>query len=189
MKIMYEVNDEVVMTRSKDGLLEGQIVRVVDTDYNTLHPYLVADDNIDTWVGEDDIEPATVSLLYKWNETELNEYHDLMLEEDNKKCIEFLLKNPGEYFSPEEIYKNANISFTSLETLERNLRHQSELSYWKCEELGYEVFYKSKLNKKKYYGDDGSVLFRGKSEYYFNAVKKVKEVYSDIDEEESDDNE
>ena len=52
MKIMYEVDDEVVMTRSKDGLLEGQIVRVVDTDYNTMHPYLVTDDDIDRLLNE-----------------------------------------------------------------------------------------------------------------------------------------
>ena len=189
---MYEVNDEVVMTRSKDGLLEGQIVRVVDTDYNTMHPYLVTDDNIDTWVEEGDIKFTTAAidlLLTEINETEITEYKDMMLENENKKCLEFLANNSSEYFSPEEIYKKAGISFTSLKTLERTLAHQSELPYWKSEELAYEVTYKLKPNKKKYYGDDGSVLFRGKSEHYFCAVKKVKEVYDYNEEEECEEDE
>jgi hypothetical protein len=189
MKIMYEVDDEVVMTRSKDGLLEGQIVRVVDTDYNTMYPYLVTDDDIDTWVEEDDIKPVTFSFLPQMNEKELIEHKDKMLEADNKKCLEFLAKNPSEYFSLEEIYKNANISFTSLDTLKRELVHQSEPPFWEREELGYDVSYKLKPNKKKYYGDDGSVLFRGKSEHYFCAVKKVKEVCDYNDEEESGEDE
>lgn len=177
---MYEKGDKVIVKKDIEFFNEGAIV-IVDKVDNTAfahgdEPYQITDGENFEWVCDKDIEPATVSLLCKWNETELNEYHDLKLEEDNKKCIEFLLKNPGEYFSSEEIYKNANISFTSLETLERNLKCQSELSYWKCEELGYEVSYKFKPNKKKYYGDDGSILFRGKSKYYFNAVKKVKEV-------------
>lgn len=184
MKIQYEIDDEVVMTRSTDGLLEGQIVKVIDTDYNTIYPYLVADDNVDTWVTEEDIKPATIPLLTEMNEKELTEYKDKMLEADNKKCLEFLAKNPSEYFSLEEIYKNANISFTSLKTLERTLIYQSQLPDWRSEELGYEVTYKLKPNKKKYYGDDGSVLFRGKSEHYFCAVRKVKEVYNYDDEEE-----
>ena len=192
MKIMYEVDDEVVMTRSKDGLLEGQIVRVVDTDYNTMHPYLVTDDNIDTWVEEDDIKFTTATadlLLSETNEIELKEYKDKMLEADNKKCLEFLAKNPSEYFSSEEIYKKAGISFTSLKTLDRTLVHFSNFRYWEAEELGYEVTCKLKPNKKKYYGDDGSVLFRGKSEHYFCAVKKVKEVYNYNVEKECEENE
>ena len=189
---MYEVDDEVVMTRSKDGLLEGQIVRVVDTDYNTMHPYLVTDDNIDTWVEEDDIKFTTATadlLLSETNEIELKEYKDKMLEADNKKCLEFLAKNPSEYFSSEEIYKKAGISFTSLKTLDRTLVHFSNFRYWEAEELGYEVTCKLKPNKKKYYGDDGSVLFRGKSEHYFCAVKKVKEVYNYNVEKECEENE
>lgn len=189
---MYEVNDEVVMTRSKGGLLEGQIVRVVDTDYNTMHPYLVTDDNIDIWVEEGDIKfttPAVDSLLSETNEIELKEYIKIKTEEDNKKCLEFLAKNPSEYFTPEEIAKNANISFTSLDTLKRELIHQSELHYWESEELGYEVTHKLKPNKKKYYGDDGSVLFRGKSEHYFCAVEKVKEEYNYDEEEECEEDE
>jgi len=183
MKIQYEVNDEVIMTRSIGRLLEGQIVKITDTEYTYRVEYLVEDDNFSAWVGEDDIEPATISLLTKMNEAEITEYIGMILKDENKKCLEFLAKNPSEYFTPEEIYKNANISFTSLKTLERKLIHQSELPYWKSEELGYEVTYKLKPNKKKYYGDDGSVLFRGKSEHCFCAVKKVKEVYNDNEEE------
>ena len=189
---MYEVDDEVVMTRSKDGLLEGQIVRVVDTDYNTMHPYLVTDDDIDTWVEEDDIKFTTATadlLLSETNEIELKEYKDKMLEADNKKCLEFLAKNPSEYFSLEEIYKNANISFTSLDTLKCELIHQTKIPYWGCEELGYVVSSILKQNKKKYYGDDGSVLFRGKGEYYFCAKKVIKEEYNYDDEEEREEDE
>ena len=182
MKIQYEVNDEVVMTKSTGGLLEGQVVRVVDTDYDTMHPYLVTDDNIYALVEEDDIEPATVSFLTEMNEAEVTEYKDKMLEEDNKKCLEFLAKNPSEYFSLEEIYKNAKISFASLDTLKCELIHQTKIPYWRCEELGYVVSSILKQNKKKYYGDDGSVLFRGKSEYYFCAKKVIKEE-CDYDEE------
>lgn len=185
MKIMYEVDDEVVMTRSKDGLLEGQIVRVVDTDYNTMHPYLVTDDNLDTWVEEDDIKFTTPAIdlhLSEINEIELKEYIKIKTEEDNKKCLEFLANHSSEYFSLEEIYKNANISFTSLDTLKHELIHQTKIP-WRCEELGYVVSSILKQNKKKYYGDDGSVLFRGKSEYYFCAKKVIKEVYNDDEEE------
>lgn len=192
MKIQYEINDKVVMRKSIDGLLEEQIVRIVDTDYNTMYPYLVTDDNVDTWVEEDDIKPATVatvSFLTQMNEVEVTEYKDKMLEADNKKCLEFLAKNPSEYFTPEEIAKNANISFTSLDTLKRELVHQSEFPFWEQEELGYKVMYKLKPNKKKYYGDDGSVLFRGKSEHYFCAVEKVKEVYDYNEKEEREEDE
>ena len=189
MKIQYEVDDEVVMTSSIGGLLEGQIVKIVDTEYNTLYPYLVADDNVDIWVEEEDIKPATISFLNaKINEIEVTEYKDKMLEADNKKCLEFLAKNPSEYFSLEEIYKNANISFTSLDTLKRELVHQSEFPCWKNEELGYNVSYMLKPNKKKYYGDDGSVLFRGKSEHYFCA-RKVKEICDYDNEEECEEDE
>ena len=171
---MYEVDDEVIMTRSIGGLLEGQIVKVVDTDYNTMYPYLVADDNVDTWVTEDDIEPATVSLLTEMNEAEVTEYKNKMLEADNEKCLEFLANNSSEYFSLEEIYKNANISFTSLDTLKRELINQSGMPYWWTGgKFGYDVTHRLRLNKKKYYGDDGSVLFRGKSEHCFCAVKKM----------------
>ena len=189
---MYEVDDEVVMTRSKDGLLEGQIVRVVDTDYNTMHPYLVTDDNVDTWVEEDDIKFTTATadlLLSETNEIELKEYKDKMLEADNEKCLEFLAKNPSEYFSLEEIYKNANISFTSLDTLKCELIHQTKIPYWRCEEFGYVVSSILKQNKKKYYGDDGSVLFRGKSEHYFCAKKVIKEEYNYDDEKECEEDE
>ena len=188
MKIQYEVNDEVVMTKSTGGLLEGQVVRVVDTDYDTMHPYLVTDDNIYALVEEDDIEPATVSFLTEMNEAEVIEYKDKMLKADNKKCLEFLAKNPSEYFSLEEIYKNAKISFASLDTLKCELIHQTKIPYWSCVELGYIVSSILKSNKKKYYGDDGSVLFRGKSEYYFCA-KKVKEEYNHDDEEEREEDE
>lgn len=183
---MYEVNDEVVMTRSKGGLLEGQIVRVVDTDYNTMHPYLVTDDNVDAWVEEDDIKfttPAIDSLLSETNEIELKEYIKIKTEEDNKKCLEFLAKHPSEYFSLEEIYKNANISFTSLDILKCELIHQTKIPYWRCEELGYVVSSILHPNKKVYFGDDGSILIRGKSEYYFCAKKVIKEVYNDDEEE------
>lgn len=181
---MYEIDDEVVMTRSiEEGFLEGQIVKVVDTDYNTMCPYLVENDNTSVWVAEDDIEPATVSLLTEMNEAEVTEYKDKMLEADNKKCLEFLTNNSSEYFSPEEIYKKAGISFTSLDTLKRELIHQTKIPDWRCEELGYVVSSILKQNKKKYYGDDGSVLFRGKSEYYFCAKKVIKEVYNDDEEE------
>lgn len=186
MKIIYEVDDEVIMTRSKDGLLEGQIVRVVDTDYNTMHPYLVTDDNIDTWVEEDDIKsttPTIDSLLSEMNEIELKEYIKIKTEEDNKKCLEFLAKNLSEYYSIEEIYKNANISFTSLDTLKCELIHQTKIPYWRCEELGYVVSSILHPNKKVYFGDDGSTLIRGKSEYYFCAKKVIKEVYNDDEEE------
>lgn len=178
---MYEVNDEVVMTRSIEGFLEGQIVKVVDTDYNTTYPYLVEDNNTSAWVEEDDIEHATVSLLIEMNEAEVTEYKDKMLEADNKKCLEFLANNSSEYFSPEEIYKKAGISFTSLDTLKCELIHQTKIP-WRCEELGYVVSSILKQNKKKYYGDDGSVLFRSKSEYYFCAKKVIKEVYNDEEE-------
>ena len=192
MKIQYEIDDEVVMAKSIDGLLEGQVVRVVDIDYNTMYPYLVTDENVDTWVGEDDIKPATVaiaSLPSEMNEIELREYIKTKTEEDTKKCLEFLAKNPSEYFSLEEIYKNAKISFASLDTLKREFIHQTEIPYWRCEELGYEVTYKLKPNKKKYYGDDGSILFRGKSEHYFCVVEKVKEEYDYDDKEEREEDE
>lgn len=193
MKIMYEVDDKVVMTRSKDGLLEGQIVRVVDTDYNTMHPYLVTDDNIDAWVEEDDIKfttPAIDSLLSETNEIELKEYIKIKTEEDTKKCLEFLAKNSGEYFSLEEICKKAMISFSFIGTLQRELKKESENPF-SC--LNTDFYYRvSRIlhpNKKVYFGDDGSILIRGKSEEYFNAVKVVREVYVDKDEEERDDNE
>lgn len=193
MKIMYEVDDKVVMTRSKDSLLEGQIVRVVDTDYNTMHPYLVTDDNIDAWVEEDDIKfttPAIDSLLSETNEIELKEYIKIKTEEDTKKCLEFLAKNSGEYFSLEEICKKAMISFSFIGTLQRELKKESENPF-SC--LNTDFYYRvSRIlhpNKKVYFGDDGSILIRGKSEEYFNAVKVVREVYVDKDEEERDDNE
>lgn len=183
---MYEVGDKVIVKKVL-GFDRDEIVIIYEVDNSAFangdEPYKITDGQTCKWVYESDIEPATVSLLCKWNEAELNEYGSSMLEEDNKKCIEFLLKNPSEYFSLEEIYKNVNISFTSLDTLKRELVHQSKFPFWKCEELGYEVMYKLKPNKKKYYGDDGSVLLRGKSEHYFCTVEKVKEV-CDYDEKE-----
>ena len=189
MKIQYEVGDKVVMARSTYPMLIGAVVEIADVKRGHNRPYLVTCEAGAIWVYENDIEPATVSLLTEMNEAEITEYKDMKLEADNKKCLEFLANNSSEYFSPEEIYKKAEISFTSLKTLERILIHQSELPCWKSEKLGYEVTYKLKLNKKKYYGDDGSVLFRGKSEHYFCAVKKVKEVYDYDDVEECEEDE
>lgn len=183
MKIQYEVGDKVVMVRSVYPMLVGAVVEIADVKRGYNRPYLVTCEAGVVWVYEDDIEPATVSLLTKWNETEITEYKDMKLEADNKKCLEFLVNNSSEYFSPEEIYKNANISFTSLDTLKRELIHQTKIPDWRCEELGYVVSSILKQNKKKYYGDDGSVLFRGKSEYYFCAKKVIKEVYNDDEEE------
>lgn len=184
MKIMYEKGDKVIA--KNDVLGRDVVVTICEVDREAFadgsEPYKITDGENYDWVYDTDIEPATVSLLTQMNEVEVTEYRKKMLEEDNKKCLEFLVNNPGEYFSSEEIYKNAKISFTSLETLERSLVCQSKLPFWASEELGYEVSYELKPNKKKYYGDDGTVLLRGKSEYYFNAVKKVKEEERDGDE-------
>lgn len=196
MKVQYEVGDKVIVknTSSIYKFDIGEKAEIINVDYSAFangdEPYQIRGDNERTgWVYDYNIEPATISFLTEMNEIEVTEYKDKMLEVDNKKCLEFLAKNPSEYFSLEEIYKNANISFTSLETLERILIRQSKFPFWKQEELGYEVAYKIKPNKKKYYGDDGSVLFRGKSELYFCAIEKVKEEYDYDDEEGCEDDE
>lgn len=195
MKIMYDVGDKVII-KSSVGVYNyriGNEVEVLGVDLKAFdtgdEPYRVGDGKISEWVYDFNIEPATVSLPTEMNEEKVTEYRDRMLENENKKCLEFLANHSSEYFTPEEIYKNAKLSFISLKTLERKLIHQSELPFWKSEAFGYDVSCKLKPNKKKYYGDDGSVLFRGKSEHYFCAVKKVKEVYDYDDEEECEEDE
>lgn len=196
MKIMYEVGDKVIITNTSGvyNFVTGDVVKVVGVNdsafSNRNAPYLITDGKESEWVYDYNIEPATVSLLCKWNETELKEYIKIKTEEDTKKCLEFLAKNPDEYFSLEEICKKAMISFSFIGTLQRELKKESENPF-SC--LNTDFYYKVsrilKPNKKVYFGDDGSILIRGRSEEYFNVVKVVREVYIDNDEEEREEDE
>lgn len=197
MKIQYEKGDKVIITNCR-GLFDnhnvGDVARVIQVDATAFasddEPYyqIEYEDGKVEWVYDYNINPATVSLLCKWDEVELNKYAESSIENDVKKCLEFLASHPGDYYSVEEIRKEAKIEFTSLDTLRKKLNKQNLIPNWVVDGE-YKVIRLLKPNKKVFYGDDGSVVVRGKSEELFNAIKIDVYGRDHYDEEESEEDE